>query len=38
MARQGITKVTAAKLLVLLNLPAIVVLAGAFEICSSVLA
>jgi len=38
MARQGITKVTAAKLLVLLNLPAILLFAGAIEIGSSVLA
>ena len=36
LAMLAITKVTAAKLLVLLNLPAILVLAEAFEICSSV--
>jgi len=34
----AITKITAAKLLVLLNLPAILLFAGAFEIGSSVLA
>tara|TARA_Y100001968_G_scaffold220751_1_gene203669 strand:+ start:1090 stop:1200 length:111 start_codon:yes stop_codon:yes gene_type:complete len=33
---QAITKSTAAKLLVLLNLPAILILAGVFEIGSSV--
>ena len=33
----AITKITAAKLLVLLNLPAILLLAGAFEIGSLVL-